>query len=111
MKKEELDIPVPIMVVALAIAISVALYIFVGFTQYESVAKFLEAHGSLVAGILGVLGVFVLVWNQNKSTQNTVDATLRAIRLESFEIKRSEHLKELLEIYTVIDNVKLTKEG
>lgn len=111
MKKEELDIPVPIMVIALAIVISVALYIFVGFTQYESVAKFLESHGSLIAGILGVLGVFVLVWNQNKSTQKTVDTTLRVIRLESFEIKRREDLKELNDLYILIDNTEPTNKG
>lgn len=111
MKKEEFDIPVPIMVIALAIVISVGLYLFVGFTQYGSVAKFLEAHGSLIAGMLGIVGVFVLVWNQNKSTQKTVDATLRAIRLESFEIKRREDLKELNDIYILIDNTEPTERG
>lgn len=106
MKKEDCDISV--FTVALGgLLIGIVVLYFVGkLLGYTDASCFLKDHGSLIAGILGFCGIFILVWNQNKSTQKTVDATLRAIRLESFEIKRRTVINELISLVTMIREVE-----
>lgn len=64
----------------------------------ETFIEISKNHGSLIAGIIGIIGVFILVWNQNKSTRQTVEATLKAIHVESKEIERRVSKESIFKI-------------
>ncbi|OYQ79154.1 hypothetical protein B9T11_07915 [Wohlfahrtiimonas chitiniclastica] len=89
--------------------------IFGGKLLYD----FLKDHGSLIAGIIGFIGIFILVWNQNKttkkmlrsqdeSTKATVEATLKAILLESSAIEKRAHKMDIVKIISCKDEMHMT---
>lgn len=48
---------------------------------------------------------FILVWNQNKSTRQTVEATLKAIHVESKEIDRRANKECIFRLIQIISNI------
>lgn len=73
----------------------------------ECIYVFLKDQGSLIAGILGIIGVVFLVINQNKSTEKTVGATLEAVRSELSEAKNRACDEYALDIIEAIDAIDL----
>lgn len=102
MKKEECC---SVLMTTLMIAIPIGAIIALLFDVFGK-ALFAE-YGSFMAGIMGFGGVFVLVWNQNKSTQKTVDATMYAVREELAEARNRVCDEYILDIIDAIENIGL----
>lgn len=92
--------------IVIAILISlVAIFFIFRSTNWNAVRchtayVIIKDHGSLIGGILAIIGVGLMIRNQDKSTEQTVKATLKAIHLESREIERRNDKRCILKIIT-----------
>lgn len=71
----------------------------------QTIYNFLKDQGSFIAGIIGVIGVLFLVLNQNKTTEKTVNATLKAIHIESKEVEKRTNKENLVKVLQHISNI------
>lgn len=114
--------------VAILVSFVIIIFIFAGadFTSLKNhwLYKLLKDHGSLIGGILAIIGVFVMVNNQNKTTRESLDQqskttkqmienqnettnrmiknSIDAIKHESLEIKKEKAIEFILTAESVL---------
>lgn len=104
MKKEEyFSIFMTTLMIVIPIGAVIALLIEI--FSISGIYKALTDLGSFIAGIIGVIGVLFLVLNQNKTTEKTVNATLKAIHIESKEVEKRTNKENLVKVLQHISNI------
>lgn len=69
---------------------------------WDIACKALKDHGSLIAGIIGFLGVILLVWSQKQETKKILENNFEVMRNEAFEARR---LKSLEGAYAIREKI------
>lgn len=86
------------------------LFVLMELFGYKEVNNFFKDHGSLIAGLIGFGGIFLLMSNQNKSTNKIIKSTLTAIQLESSEIQKYNYISEAITVSSALGHIKLDHE-
>lgn len=82
-------------ILVLLLCTTLTLFILSEIFGYKNIKEFIETNGSLLAGILGFSGVFIMIGNQNANTNKLVKEELNKVRGERFEINREKALEQL----------------
>lgn len=105
MKDKHRNVPIALKAMGSMIVFFAVLAVVGKLIGYSDLNYFFQDHGSLIAGILGIVGVVFLVVNQDKNTKQTVASTLEAIHMESKEIEKRNNKRCILNIVTEVSNI------
>ncbi|MBS7819657.1 hypothetical protein, partial [Wohlfahrtiimonas chitiniclastica] len=72
---------------------------------------FLKDHGSLIAGIIGFIGIFILVWNQSKTTERLVESNKVLMKSEALEIQKTKAIESASRIGSKLEHISLPAAG
>lgn len=105
MKKEECY---SVFMTTLMIAIPVGAVIALLFEIFITVDYFAEVstkHGSMIAGLLGILGVLILVWHQEKTTNKLIEAEREETDRELKKRDRIKYKDDAIRLYQAVINI------
>ncbi len=92
MKKEEyFSIFMTTLIIVIPIGAVIALLIEI--FSISGIYKTLTDLGSFIAGIVGVIGVLILIWHQNKTTRQMIKSNMDVIKSEALESQKSKMIE------------------
>lgn len=93
--------------VVIVISSSLLIWLISEILGAKSVYDTLTNLGSFIAGLIGFGGVIWLIWNQNKTTEKSIDADFKQLEISSFNIEKNRAVTSMATLISQVNEISL----